>query len=181
MLTLRLNNGWRLTLVVMSLLSACHHALGQEAIAPAAVAPVTRPNIVLILADDLGFSDLASYGSEIQTPTLSALAENGVSFTNYHTAASCAPTRAMLLTGVDSHRAGVPNIPEMIPPEQRQHAHYQGVLGRNGGAGQQILHIYLSNVVDPSLAADQVVEVRHCLHVYGQLFEARDDLLAAPA
>ena len=57
---------------------------------------------------------------EIKTPTLSALAANGVSFTNYHTAASCAPTRAMLLTGVDSHRAGVPNIPEMIPPGQRQ-------------------------------------------------------------
>jgi arylsulfatase A-like enzyme len=90
-----------------------------------------RPNIVLILADDLGFTDIAPYGSEINTPSLSALAENGVSFSNYHTAASCAPTRAMLLTGVDSHRAGVPNIPEMIPPEQRQHAHYQGVLGRN--------------------------------------------------
>ncbi|EED33392.1 arylsulfatase [gamma proteobacterium NOR5-3] len=91
----------------------------------------TRPNVVLILADDLGFSDLAPYGGEINTPTLSALAASGVSFSNYHTAASCAPSRAMLLTGVDSHRAGVPNIPEMIPPEQRQHAHYQGVLGRN--------------------------------------------------
>jgi arylsulfatase A-like enzyme len=90
-----------------------------------------RPNVVLILADDLGFSDIAPYGSEINTPTLSALAANGVSFTNYHTAASCAPTRAMLLTGVDSHRAGVANIPEMIPPEQRQHSNYQGVLSRN--------------------------------------------------
>lgn len=90
-----------------------------------------RPNIVLILADDLGFSDIASYGSEIQTPTLSALAANGVSFTNYHTAASCAPSRAMLLTGVSSHRAGVPNIPEMIPPDQARHRHYQGTLAHN--------------------------------------------------
>ena len=72
--------------------------------------PAERPNIVLILADDLGFSDIAPYGSEIQTPTLTALAENGIRFTNYHTAASCAPTRGMLLTGVDSHRNGVPNI-----------------------------------------------------------------------
>lgn len=88
-------------------------------------------NIVLILADDLGFTDLASYGSEINTPTISALAENGLSFTNYHTAASCAPSRAMLLTGVSSHLAGVPNIPEMIPPEQARHPHYQGTLGRN--------------------------------------------------
>ena len=90
-----------------------------------------RPNIVLILADDLGFSDIAPYGSEINTPTLSALAEAGVTFTNYHTAANCAPARAMLLTGVDAHRAGVPNIPEMLAPEQRYDPRYQGVLGSN--------------------------------------------------
>ena len=89
------------------------------------------PNIVLILADDLGFSDIAPYGSEISTPSLSALAAVGVSFTNYHTAANCAPARAMLLTGVDAHLAGVPNIPEMLAPEQRRYEHYQGVLSHN--------------------------------------------------
>ena len=88
-----------------------------------------RPNIVLILADDLGYTDIAPYGSEVNTPSLSALAEQGVSFTNYHTAANCAPARAMLLTGVDSHLAGVSNIPEMLAPQQRAHANYQGVLG----------------------------------------------------
>ena len=93
--------------------------------------PATRPNIVFILADDLGFTDIAPYGSEVNTPTLSALAEQGVRFSNYHTAANCAPARAMLLTGVDNHLAGVPNIPEMLAPEQRVHAHYQGVLGDN--------------------------------------------------
>ena len=90
-----------------------------------------RPNILLVLADDLGFSDLASYGSEIRTPTLDALAQQGLRFTNYHTAANCAPARAMLLTGVDAHMAGVSNIPEMLAPEQRQYSHYQGVLGDN--------------------------------------------------
>ena len=89
------------------------------------------PHIVLILADDLGFSDIAPFGSEISTPSLSALAAAGVSFTNYHTAANCAPARAMLLTGVDAHLAGVPNIPEMLAPEQRRYEHYQGVLGHN--------------------------------------------------
>jgi arylsulfatase/uncharacterized sulfatase len=89
----------------------------------------TRPNIVFILADDLGYSDIAPYGSEVNTPNLSALAKQGLIFTNYHTAANCAPARAMLLTGVDSHLAGVPNIPEMLAPEQRIHANYQGVLG----------------------------------------------------
>lgn len=90
-----------------------------------------RPNIVLILADDLGFTDLQSYGSEINTPNIAALASQGVRFTNYHTAASCAPTRAMLLTGVDSHRNGVPSIPEAIPPRQKREANHKGVLGHN--------------------------------------------------
>ncbi len=109
--------------VVFSMLMA----LGQSSLLSAQ----QSPNIVLILADDLGFSDLASYGSEIQTSSITALAEQGVSFTNYHTGANCAPSRAMLLTGVDSHRAGVPNIPEMIPPEQAKHSHYAGTLGHN--------------------------------------------------
>jgi arylsulfatase/uncharacterized sulfatase len=95
------------------------------------LAQAARPNVVLVIADDLGFTDIAPYGSEVQTPTLSALAANGVRFTNYHTAASCAPTRAMLLTGVDSHRNGVPNIPETIPPEQAAHPNYRGTLGHN--------------------------------------------------
>ncbi len=90
-----------------------------------------RPNIVFLLADDLGYTDIAPYGSEVNTPSLSRLAENGVRFTNYHTAANCAPARAMLLTGVSSHLAGVPNIPEMMSPEQMTHANYQGVLGDN--------------------------------------------------
>ena len=90
-----------------------------------------QPNIILILADDLGFTDIAPYGSEISTPSLTALASEGIRFTNYHTAASCAPSRAMLLTGVDNHRAGVASIPEAIPPEQSGFDNYQGVLGNN--------------------------------------------------
>lgn len=107
--------------LLLILTGFCQHAL----------ADTSRPNVILILADDLGFSDIEPYGSEIQTPSLSALAQSGVRFTNYHTAASCAPTRGMLLTGVDSHRNGVPNIPETIPPEQAEHANYRGTLGHN--------------------------------------------------
>ena len=91
-----------------------------------------RPNVVLILADDLGFTDISPYGSEINTPSIAQLAAEGLSFTNYHTAQNCGPARAMLLTGVDSHRNGVPNIPESIPPEQMEYDHYKGVLGRQG-------------------------------------------------
>ncbi len=90
-----------------------------------------RPNVVLILADDLGYTDISPFGSEINTPNIARLAAEGLSFTNYHTAANCAPARAMLLTGVDSHRNGVPNIPESIPPEQMAYDHYQGVLSDN--------------------------------------------------
>lgn len=102
-------------------------SLGQASVA----AENSRPNIVFLLADDLGYTDIAPYGSEVHTPTLSALAEAGIRFTNFHTAANCAPSRAMLLTGVSSHLAGVPNIPEMLAPEQTVHDNYQGVLGDN--------------------------------------------------
>lgn len=111
-------------------IAVCGLALLATFFAPtAALAKV--PNIVVILADDLGFSDTAPYGSEIDTPNISRLAAEGVRFTNYHTSASCAPTRGMLLTGVDSHRNGVPNIVEAIPDSQQVHANYRGALGDN--------------------------------------------------
>lgn len=91
----------------------------------------TRPNIVLLLADDLGFSDLGSYGSEIDTPNIDRLAASGMRFSNFHVAASCAPTRAMLMTGLDSHSVGVANIPEAIPEDQAHAPAYQGVLRTN--------------------------------------------------
>ena len=67
-----------------------------------------RPNVLLILADDLGYTDLGHYGSEINTPNLDALASEGISFSNFHTAANCAPARAMLMTGVNNHLAVLP-------------------------------------------------------------------------
>lgn len=65
-----------------------------------------QTNILLIVADDLGYSDLGCYGSEIRTPNLDALAAEGIRFTDFHTAATCSPTRAMLLTGVTTHKNG---------------------------------------------------------------------------
>ena len=66
-----------------------------------------RPNILLIVADDLGYADLGVYGSEIETPHIDALAAGGVLLTHFHTAPMCAPTRAMLLTGNNNAVAGV--------------------------------------------------------------------------
>lgn len=66
-----------------------------------------KPNIVVILVDDMGFSDIGCYGSEIQTPNLDSLAAGGLSFTQFYNTARCCPTRAALLTGLYSHQAGM--------------------------------------------------------------------------
>jgi arylsulfatase len=66
-----------------------------------------KPNILLILVDDMGFSDLGCYGSEISTPNIDGLAENGLRFTNFYNSARCCPTRASLLTGLYPHQAGM--------------------------------------------------------------------------
>ncbi|WP_235927637.1 arylsulfatase [Sandarakinorhabdus rubra] len=83
---------------------------------------------MLIIADDWGYSDPGSYGSEIATPHLDALARNGTRFANFHVSASCSPSRAMLLTGINAHKAGLGNMPETIPPEHRGQPGYNAVL-----------------------------------------------------
>ena len=89
-----------------------------------------RPNIVILVADDWGFSDLGAFGGEIATPHLDALAQRGVRFSNFHTAASCSPTRSMLLTGVESHRAGIGNLRESTPRAHMSSPAYQGTLSQ---------------------------------------------------
>lgn len=66
-----------------------------------------KPNIILILADDLGFSDIGCYGGEIKTPNIDALAKGGVRFSQFYNGARCCPTRASLMTGLYAHQAGV--------------------------------------------------------------------------
>ena len=66
-----------------------------------------RPNVLLILGDDMGFSDLGCMGGEAETPNLDSLAANGVRFTQFYNGARCCPTRASLLTGLYAHQAGV--------------------------------------------------------------------------
>ncbi|WP_194815124.1 arylsulfatase [Nocardia sp. XZ_19_385] len=69
-------------------------------------APADAPNIIVVLVDDMGYSDIGPFGSEIDTPTLNRLAANGVRLSNYHTTPLCSPSRASLLTGINAHRAG---------------------------------------------------------------------------
>ncbi|KAM5347421.1 hypothetical protein ACJ41O_010426 [Fusarium nematophilum] len=73
---------------------------------------VARPNFLVIVADDLGFSDCSCFGSEIQTPSIDKLAQDGLRFTEFHVAAACSPTRSMLMTGTDHHIAGLGQLQE---------------------------------------------------------------------
>jgi arylsulfatase len=84
-------------------------------LAPTPVAQ-TRPNVVVILVDDMGWSDIGPYGSEIPTPHLDALAKNGVRFTQFYTTPRCSPTRASLLTGLYPHQAGMGHLDTVIRP-----------------------------------------------------------------
>ena len=77
--------------------------------------PAPAPNVVVVLLDDLGFSDIGPYGSEIPTPTLDRLAADGVCFSNYHTSPLCSPSRAALLTGLNPHRAGFAGVANFDP------------------------------------------------------------------
>jgi arylsulfatase A-like enzyme len=102
------------------------------AVAFAAGAPDrARPNFVVLVADDWGFSDVGAFGGEIPTPHLDRLAERGVRFANFHVAGSCSPTRSMLLTGVDNHRNGVGNLVESMPLSHRGRPGYLGSLDTN--------------------------------------------------
>ena len=76
------------------------------------MSPQKRPNFLVIVADDLGFSDLSCFGGEIRTPNLDRLASQGVRFTDFHAAAACSPSRAMIMTGTDHHIAGLGNLIE---------------------------------------------------------------------
>ena len=92
----------------------------------------TRPNIILIMVDDMGFSDLGCYGSEIETPHLDALAAGGVRFSQFYNTARCCPTRATLMTGLHPHQTGIgwmTNPPGNTRGDQKPPA-YQGYLNR---------------------------------------------------
>ena len=111
----RFSNPWRVTLSALMCI-ICTSALAK------------RPNMVVMLADDWGFSDVGAFGGEMHTPHLNQLAQKGMRFSNFHVSASCSPTRSMLLTGVDNHLNGVGNMRETIPLSHVGRAGYLSVL-----------------------------------------------------
>ena len=87
-----------------------------------------HPNILLIVADDLGYSDVGSFGGEIATPTLDRLANEGLRLSNFHVLPSCSPTRSVLLSGTDNHVAGIGTMGELLTPEMAGQPGYEGYL-----------------------------------------------------
>jgi arylsulfatase A-like enzyme len=101
----------------------------------APTAPDGAPNVVLVVLDDVGFAQLGCYGSDIATPTIDGLAENGVRLTNFHTTALCSPTRACLLTGRSHHRNGLGRVADLAVG----YPGYNGEVPRENGFLSEIL------------------------------------------
>ncbi len=116
----------RLSLGLVLVLAGCGAEPGAGPQQPAGNSQ--PPNILLIVLDDLGYTDLGAFGGEIATPHLDGLARAGVRFTNFHAAPSCAPTRAMLMTGTDHHLAGMGSQAGLETPRQKESRAYRSKL-----------------------------------------------------
>jgi len=101
---------------------------GKKAEAQIAKSNPQKPNILLIVADDMGYTDIGPFGAEIATPTLDELAEEGVLLTNFHVLPTCSPSRSVLLLGVDNHLAGLGAMGERTTPKQKGKPGYEGFL-----------------------------------------------------
>ena len=105
---------------------------------------IENPNIIIIMADDMGFSDIGCYGSEIQTPNIDELAQSGVRFKQFYNSARCCPTRASLITGLYPHQTGIghmTNDPENATEDNYGLPGYQGNLNKNCVTIAEVLKI----------------------------------------
>jgi arylsulfatase A-like enzyme len=117
--------------LLLLLTTACTESPVQNGLEENLSQSETPPNIVLIVADDLGYTDLGFLGSEIATPNLDQLAAEGLVFTNYYSSPICAPTRAQLMSGTDHHRAG----------QGMMEARFTGIPGYEGFMNERVVTV----------------------------------------
>lgn len=127
---------WALLLAAAGL-AACSHVPTTQSVKAGTAGK--RPNILLIMADDLGYTDLGAYGGEISTPNLDRLASEGTTLTSFYASPFCSPTRAMLMSGTDNHQAGFGDMVELMLPEQRGKPGYEGFLSTRVAALPEVL------------------------------------------
>jgi arylsulfatase A-like enzyme len=128
------------------------NAVAANAVAAIAVAAPAKPNIVVIMADDMGFSDIGCYGGEIPTPNIDELASRGIRLSQFYNNARCCPTRASLLTGLHPHQAGIGRMsedPESVNGHDEGVDGYRGYLSKNTVTIPEVLktagyHTYMS-------------------------------------
>ena len=135
--------------VIPKFLTASLVALASSIALQPVHAAEKRPNILLVVADDMGWTDLGSFGSEIETPNLDKLAERGVRFIDFHVSVACSPTRSMLLSGTDNHIAGLGNMGELMTEIQVGKPGYEGHLNERVVSLAEVLraggyHTYMS-------------------------------------
>jgi len=139
--------GLLITLSVLPALVSCKQE--TETSEESTSAEPRQPNILLIVADDLGYSDIGSFGGEIATPTLDRLASEGMQLSNFHVLPSCSPSRSVLLSGADNHVAGMGTMGEVLTPEMEGHPGYVGYLNFEVAALPEVLqaggyHTYMA-------------------------------------
>lgn len=118
-------------ILLFNFICSCHPSENKEE------NKIPKPNILIIVADDLGYNDIGPFGGNIQTPVLDEFAREGLLFSNFHVLPTCSPTRSALLTGNDNHVAGLGIMSEMDYPG----LHNQNLPGYSGHLSNQVIAI----------------------------------------